>query len=516
MGSRLPIRGYRFRVWVFAGFMVLLVITSVSFTIGTAWYSKRTTSMIVQHDFRGRQIELSFVDLLLSMESNRKKFLLLKKPEYQERFYGAMEEIRKGLAELKTLGLSEKERVCWNELRDCLEGFLGMDPFAVQPEGSLPHGYGDIPMEKVHQLLRLNQERMNVRMAEMNRLEEKTIQIGLLWAVFSLLIAGMLSVFLIRSVTGPIRLLRKSTLEIAEGKFDHRISLNTRDELGQLADAFNDMAEQLKRLDDMKADFMAIVSHELKTPLTSMKEAVELLLEEAVGPLNAKQSHLLSINAQGIQKLAHFIDEILNLTRMEGGMLDIYRTWVDFQELLEERLMPFRLLAEKRHLGLSANYHPQPTPAIYADAERMKQVLDNLLDNAIRFTPSGGQVSVHVEFLEKGLPAPKAREEEGREISGAGLVVRVSDTGEGIAWAERKRVFDKFYQIRRKSSRGSGSGLGLSIAKHIVEAHGGSIWVEDSLPRGAAFVFTLPQEITQQAAVSTKVTSLEGRPSQPV
>ena len=493
--------------------MVLLVTASVGFAIGIAWYSKVTTSMIVNWDFKARQIELSFVDRLLAMESNRKKLLLLKKPEYQVRLYEAAEEIRRGLAELKSLGLTEEESVYWDELRECLEGLLVTDLMVDQPEGSVPQGYFDLSMEAVHQLLRLNQEKMIVRLAEMNDLEEKTIRIGVLSATFSLLTAGILSIFLIRSVTGPIHLLRKSTQEIAEGKFDHRIKLNTRDELGQLADAFNDMAEQLKRLDDMKADFMAIVSHELKTPLTSMKEAVELLLEGAVGPLNTKQSHLLNINAQGIQKLAYFIDEILNLTRMEGGMLDLYRTWVDFRDLLEERLLPFRLMAEKRQLRLSATYCPEHLPTVYADSERLKQVLDNLLDNAIRFTPSRGQVSVHVEFWEKGLPCPRMGIEEERETTGAGLLIRVADTGEGIPWAERKRVFDKFYQIRRRSSRGSGSGLGLSIAKHIIEAHGGSIWVEDASPQGAVFVFTLPQEMTEEAAVSDRETTLEDRSS---
>ena len=131
-----------------------------------------------------------------------------------------------------------------------------------------------------------------------------------------------------------------------------------------MADSFNEMAYQLKKLDDMKADFIAIVSHELKTPLTSMKEAVELLLEEAVGPLESKQRHLLNINSEGIQKLSGFIEDILNLTRMEGGLAPLYQVRFDFQELLEESLNVFRFLADQNQIHLSVEIHPDPLPPI--------------------------------------------------------------------------------------------------------------------------------------------------------
>ncbi|MEW6442179.1 MAG: ATP-binding protein [bacterium] len=521
MGARLPLTGYRFRVYLFAALMVLLVLMSVGITMGVAWYSKQTASMIVEKDFKSRQIENTVVDLLLSMDRNRRKFLLLKKPEYRDRFLEEAADVRKSLGLLETIGLSEEEKRYAAQLRTSFEEALDADPLGLQQETNFYEAFFDLPMKEIYQLLRLNQESIDVRISEMNRLEGHSIRVGLIMASLSLLMAIVLSVFLIRSVTMPIRLLRRSTQEIADGRFDHRISLNSRDELGDLAGAFNEMAEQLKRLDDMKSDFIAIVSHELKTPLTSMKEAVELLREEAVGPVNAKQAHLLKINSQGIQKLAHFIDDILSLTRMEGGMLDLFWTWIDFQHLLDERLVPFRLLAEKKQLHLSASYDPQPLPLVYGDVERLKQVVDNLLDNAIRFTPNGGRVSVHVKYRRKGLPYHKAREEPVRDGPGrgSGLVVRVSDTGEGIPPAERKRVFDKFYQIRRRSSRGSGSGLGLSITRHIVEAHGGWIWAEDTNPRGTTFVFTLPQEEAEEApqeeTVETPVPHVD-RVSQPV
>lgn len=502
MAFRLPVRGYRLRVILFAGLMVLLVLTSIGFTVGVAWYSKRTTLALVERDFRVRQIGLSFVDTLLSMERNRKKFLLLKKEEYRDRFFEDLRRLGTGLEELEGLGLTEAERSSWVRLRTFWEGLHAENPFGEQRGGESAQAPAEVPLDEVHRLLGVNQESMKDRITEMGRLEGETIRLGILWGGLSLVVAGGLSFFLVRSVTVPIGLLRQGTREIAEGRFGYRIPLSSQDELGDLADAFNEMAERLQHLDDLKADFMAIVSHELKTPLTSMKEAVELLREGAAGPLNEKQGHLLDINAQGIEKLAHLVDEILSLTRMEAGMLDLCRTWTDFGRLLEERLVAFRLLAEKKRIALHASLRPDPLPLVQADAERLKQVLDNLLDNAIRFTPAGGRVSIAVEYVDKGLPGHRPRENGGGWTSGAGLVCRVSDTGEGIPPAERKRVFEKFYQIRRKTSRSSGSGLGLSIAKHIIEAHGGAIWVEDAAPRGASFVFTLPQEHTGRAGAS--------------
>ncbi len=501
MKFRLPFRGYRLRVVLFAGLMVVLVLASIGITVGVAWYSKRTTSVLVERDFRVRQVGLSLVDILLSMERNRKKFLLLQKGEYKDRFFEDLRRLGTGLEELEGIGLTEAERSCWARLRNFWEGLHAEDAFGEMRSGEGAQSFAEVPLEEVHRLLQVNQENMKARIHEMGRLEGETIRLGILWGGLSLVVAGGLSFFLVRSVTVPIGLLRQGTREIAQGRFGHRIALSSPDELGDLADAFNEMAERLQHLDDMKADFMAIVSHELKTPLTSMKEAVELLREEAAGPLNAKQSHLLDINAQGIQKLADLVDEILNLTRMEAGMLDLSRTWMDFGRLLEERLEAFRLLAEKKRVALDLRPRPDPLPLIQADPERLKQVLDNLLDNAIRFTPPGGRVSIAVEYREKDLPGQRTRENGGGWSSGAGLVCRVSDTGEGIPPAERKRVFEKFYQIRRKSSRGSGSGLGLSIAKHIIEGHGGAIWVEDAVPRGASFVFTLPQERAGRAQV---------------
>ncbi len=483
---------------------MFLVVTSFAFSLGVVWYSKQTTALIIEKDLKVRELERSVFGLLLSMERNRKKYFLLGNPEYKSNFYQDKEKFRSNLIKLEALGLSEQETGTWTRLQKRFEDYLQKDPFSAPKDFSHAEDIPDLLLEDAHSLLRLNQDRMNLRVAQMNRLEDETIRVGAFWGGLALLAAGLLAFFLIRSIARPIGMLQKGTKEIAEGNFAHRVDLVTHDELGDLANAFNEMAYQLGRLDDMKAHFMAIASHELKTPLTSMKEAVDLLREEAVGPLSPKQRRMLDINAAGIQRLAVFADDILHLTRMEAGLAPLNKARFDLQGLLEERLGTFRLLAERKQISLSATLQPDPFPAVFGDAGRLEQVLANLLNNAIYFTPCGGRVSLQAEHISKDLFRSLDKEDQREDKARHWLKFSISDTGEGIPKEEWKRVFDKFYQIQKKSNIGRGSGLGLAIAKGIVQGHEGSIWVEESSQKGTTFVFVLPQRIPKEDETETE------------
>ena len=487
-------RGYRFRVYLFAGLWILLSVTSFSLTFAAVWYAREVASQLVEKDIQARERTRSLVDLLLAMDRDHKKYQLLGKPAYRERFLENAKRFRQEHARLPELGLEEAEGKVWRQIGDAFEQYMAGEPLETGGDHQASSGVSDLPLAEAHRLLRLNQDRMDLRIEQTNRFATKTLQVGLLWAALSAVAAVLLSFLLIRSITRPIDQLRRGTREIAEGRFSHRVEPRSRDELGELAEAFNEMAEQLKQLDDMKSDFVAIVSHELKTPLTSMKEAVELLREETVGGVNAKQRQLLDISAAGIEKLSGFVEDMLNLTRMEGGLAPLYKTRFDLRDLLEEKLRTFRLLADKKSIELSSRYWPGPPPPVVGDSERLRQVFANLLRNAIHFTPEGGSVTLSVMHGPNvpppppGVRGPLRQEEAFRWIT-----VRLTDTGTGIPREEWRRVFDKFYQIRRTSS--GGSGLGLTIASRIVEAHGGAIWVEDSSESGTTFVLALPQEI---------------------
>ncbi len=492
MGSK--IKGYRLSVYMLAGLMVFLGVTSFIFTYGLSWYS-RQIAVMASRDFEARDMERTLADLLLSMERNRKKAVLLEKPEYRELYEEDAERFTGKMGELETLLVSDEERRSWDRLRNLFDALIAQDA-VPGPDGETREIMNrlDPSLEEVQQLMFLNQIQMDLHLKQMDLLVEKTLKIGLSIVTGSILLAGILSFLLIRSITRPIRRLQKGTLEIAAGRFSHRVELPNQDELGDLADAFNEMANQLKKLDELKTDFIAIVSHELRTPLTSMKEAVELLEEEAVGPLTEKQRTLLKITASGIQKLSIFIDDILHLTTLEGGLVPMHGTRIDFQDLLGGKIEAFRLIADKKQIRLSAEFVPDPFPQVNGDAVRLRQVLANMLNNAIQHTAPGGEITVRVSSRKGRSLSNRVRVEPGRDMAKQWVQVRVSDSGVGIPREEWNRVFDKFYQIRGEKLRATGTGLGLSIAKNIVEAHKGLIWVENSSEEGTTLAFAIPQE----------------------
>ncbi|HEX4139927.1 MAG TPA: ATP-binding protein [Candidatus Methylacidiphilales bacterium] len=224
--------------------------------------------------------------------------------------------------------------------------------------------------------------------------------------------------------------------------------------------------------DDVKTDLIATVSHELKTPLTSMQMAVYLLLEEKIGPLNPKQTELLLAARSNSDRLFEMVEDLLDLARFEGGAALIEKKPVAAQRLVEDIAEKERELVVSRGLKLSVEIEPN-LPRIEISRPRIEQVFANFLSNAVKHSPPGSTITL------------KARRE------GAGQVrFAVHDEGSGVPKEQRRRIFEKFYRIAE--SRGEGAGLGLSIAREIVLAHGGSIGVDSEEEKGSEFYFILP------------------------
>ncbi len=238
---------------------------------------------------------------------------------------------------------------------------------------------------------------------------------------------------------------------------------------GELADSH----ARLRELDQLKSDFLGNVSHELRTPLAAIKGFVDNLLDGVAGPLPDKPRHYLARVHDNVERLARMVSDLLDLARIEAGKIELLPTTLDVTALLDEAAESLRPLARVRDVTLARAF--ASCPPVWADPDKLHQVLTNLLSNAIKFSPRGGQV------LLTAAPAP-------------GMVrLAVVDGGLGIPPAERERVFDKFYQLSRvDGDRPSGSGLGLTIARSLVELHGGRVWVEDGLAGGSSFVVQLP------------------------
>ena len=239
--------------------------------------------------------------------------------------------------------------------------------------------------------------------------------------------------------------------------------------------------ERLKELDRLKSDFVANVSHELRTPLTAIKGAIDLLLREVAGPLNEKQTHYLARVRSNTHRLAGLINDVLDLSRIEEGKIELQAERVSLAGLVHEVVETLKPLATEREIVLQATI-PESSLLVWADRDKITQILTNLIGNAVKFISTGGRVAVSAT------------------IDGEWVRVSVADNGPGIPLDEKDRIFDKFYQIADVGgAKPKGTGLGLAISKALVELHGGKIWVESELNRGSTFHFTLPASGSRQA-----------------
>jgi signal transduction histidine kinase len=247
--------------------------------------------------------------------------------------------------------------------------------------------------------------------------------------------------------------------------------------------------ERLQELDRLKSDFVANVSHELRTPLTAIKGAIDLLLREVAGPLNEKQTHYLARVRSNTHRLAGLINDVLDLSRIEEGKIELQAERVSLAGLVHEVVETLKPLATEREIVLQATI-PESSLLVWADRDKITQILTNLIGNAVKFISTGGRVAVSAI------------------IDGEWVRVSVADNGPGIPLDEKDRIFDKFYQIADVGgAKPKGTGLGLAISKALVELHGGKIWLESERNRGSIFHFTLPVSGSRQADSRVNISS---------
>ena len=231
---------------------------------------------------------------------------------------------------------------------------------------------------------------------------------------------------------------------------------------------------RLQELDKLKSDFVSTVSHELRTPMTSIKGYVDNILDGLTGALTERQSYYLNRVKSNVERLTRMINELLDLSRIEAGKVDLNLGNVRMREFVSEVVEGFQGMAQEKGLTLRT-HQPDELPVIRCDRDKLHQVLTNLIQNAIKFTPKGGEIRVEANAHDGGF-----------------VLVSVSDTGCGIPPHELDRVFDRFYRVESVSAEECGSGLGLPIAKSLVELHGGRIWAESTPGQGSRFYFTVP------------------------
>jgi signal transduction histidine kinase len=291
---------------------------------------------------------------------------------------------------------------------------------------------------------------------------------------FSLLLAGLLGLYLAHRITVPIETLTAATDQIARGDLTQRVPVQSRDEIGRLAAQFNHMTGRLQEMTRQLREFVSNASHEMRTPLTSLNILVKSLREY---PLEEEErEEFLADIDQELERLIHLVESLLDLTRLDRlgaedtlSMADVVPAVAGTLEMLQKR-------AYDKGISLEYNLPDHSTPVL-AVIHQIKQVVFNLVDNAIKYTPAGGRILVRV------TDEPDQ------------LVLAVSDTGIGIPPSHREKIFERFYRVDKARSREmGGTGLGLSIVWEIVHRHGGRIWVEDNEDgAGTTFMVTLPR-----------------------
>lgn len=288
-----------------------------------------------------------------------------------------------------------------------------------------------------------------------------------------LVIGGFISYLVTRDLSRSVRELDRGTAALAAGDFEYRLAVDGDDEFAQLGDAFNHMAGRIAALDRMKIDFFANVSHDLKTPLTSMSEAVDLMAEEVPGPLTTKQRRLIRILRDDVRRLRSLVANVLDLSRMGTRQADLAPG--DLEICVARVRDDLELLAARKRVRIELDV-PAGLPKVFVNRGMIEQVVMNLVTNALKFSPRDGVVRLEAR-------------EGAREGDRDAIRVVVQDQGPGVPEGYRTRIFERFFQVDGKQG---GTGLGLYICKEILTAHGGRIWVEEAEDGGAAFVFTLP------------------------
>ncbi len=293
----------------------------------------------------------------------------------------------------------------------------------------------------------------------------------LLSALGASLLALLLGAVLARTLTRPLRELTTATKAVAAGDLDQQVPVRSKDELGELANSFNVMSAELSHAQQLRRQMTADIAHELRTPISIIIGHTDAIDEGVLPPSN----ETFDIIRDEAGRLERMVEDLRLLSRADAGELHLDKSPLDVQPLLEQVVKSHQHAAARCDIKLSTAYEPD-LAKIYVDPDRISMVLGNLLNNAIRYTPEGGKITLSAQS------------------QGGDMEIIVTDNGSGIPEDEIARVFDRFYRIEKSRYRDDGgSGLGLAIAKSIIEQHGGKILVESVVGEGTSFIILLPK-----------------------
>jgi two-component system sensor histidine kinase BaeS len=296
-----------------------------------------------------------------------------------------------------------------------------------------------------------------------------------LWlaALVAILTGVALGFFFSRLISGPMRQLTLAARKVANGDFSQRVTTNTDDEIGEVSAAFNTMSEQLETKEKSRRQLLADIAHELRNPMSIIQGNLEAWLDGVITPTSEQ---VASVYDETVL-LSRLITDLRDLSLAEAGQLKLYQKATELGEFICAEISGVQTRCSEKQISISADL-PAGLPLVLIDKDRIRQVLHNLVDNALRYTPAGGKIKISAQCDKPGW-----------------VTVSVSDTGAGIPAKDLPHVFDHFYKADRSRHRGQGgAGIGLAMVKRVVELHGGEVWVKSrkGKGKGTSFYFTLP------------------------
>ncbi len=319
----------------------------------------------------------------------------------------------------------------------------------------------------------------SLSMPEIHQLRSGVNQIFL----FSVSLVFLLTLVIIYTIsariTRPLKALNNASKAIASGHFDRRVYLQEENEIGELGDSFNKMADSIERLEDMRRDFIANVSHDLRTPMTTISGFVGGILDGTIPPEQEKT--YLTIVMDETKRLSRLVTDLLDISKLEQGKFTVEKRELDINELLRLAIIKSEKRITEKNIRVTVNFQSENQPVL-ADKDSIQRVLTNLLDNAIKFTEEGGAMDIRTGALENNK-----------------VFISIQNSGMGIDKKDLKHIFDRFYKTdKSRSLDKNGTGLGLFIVKNIIDAHGETIWAESEPGVFTRFSFTLTQAPVQK------------------
>ncbi|HYA40434.1 MAG TPA: HAMP domain-containing sensor histidine kinase [Syntrophobacteraceae bacterium] len=441
----------------------------------------RISEDIVNRNYRISTASKKMIDTLWWMAENQKKYDLLKKEEYKQYFADGQKEYESNLFEILWLGVSGSAENPWEGLwRDYQEQLASGREQADAEHSDVPWLKEEMInewVEKIQKARAVNEQGIESMVKRLNSQGRRAVEWGVVGVSTSLVIGLFGVIGFSFGMIRPLHELRRGIKSLTRSGVTAPIRIHSNDEFGELAGAFNDMAARLTEEERMRSDFISMLSHEIRTPLTSIRESVNLIAEEVMGDINEKQRRFLLIASTELERITTLLNHLLQISRLEAGAVEIHPREMDLGEFVQGAISRLVPVAEAKDISINSEI-TSGISQFYCDPDNLQQVLLNLLGNAIKFSPHGSEILVSVR-----------REDSSKTPL---LVFSVADRGPGIPDAEQTLVFHKYYRASGIRDQVDGVGLGLSISRHIVEAHGGEISVSSKPGEGSTFSFSLP------------------------